>query len=195
MVCKTVAGEILTGGMLIPFQPHNDTWRRMRRAAHEGLSPAAAKNFYGSQEKEAVLLVDGMLRANEEWRTEISRAALSMSASWVYDMPTLESNQHPVILRSNAFIGRVVRSGFPGAHFVEFFPWMKSLPSWMAKWKRDAQYHFKNDGDYYTGLFQDVQKRIETGDERVSFTSILHQDVKHTGITYTEKVWLAATML
>ena len=181
--------------MLIPFQPYGDTWRRMRRAAHEGLSPSASKLFLPSQEKEACLMVDGMLQENLDWQSEIARSSLSMSGGWVYDMPTIESCHDPVISYGNDFIGRIVRSGFPGAHFAEFFPWMKHLPSWMAKWKREAEYHFKKDDAYYRDMFQTVEKRLDAGDERVSFTSILHQDAKHTGITYTEKVWLAATIL
>jgi len=167
----------------------------MRRAAHEGLSPSAARNFWPSQEKEAVLLVNGMLAENLEWQNEVNRATFSMTAGYVYDLPTIESAHDPIIHRGNDFIGRIVRSGFPGAHFVEFFTWMKYLPSWMAKWKRDAEYWFHSDGEYYGELYKGVEKRLEAGDERICFTSILHQDAKHTGINYIEKVWLAATIL
>lgn len=43
----------------------------------------------------------------------------------VYDKPSLESNQDPAIAQVNDFIGRIVRAAYPGAHFAEFFRWMK----------------------------------------------------------------------
>jgi len=191
----TVAGEILTGDLLMPMLPYGDRWRRMRRAAHEGLSPSASKNFFASQEKEACLMLDGMLQKNSDWKNEIARSALSMSGGWIYDMPTIQNCHDPLITYGIDFMGRIVRAAFPGAHFADFFPWMKYLPSWMAKWKREAEYHFEKDDAYHQEMFQAVEKRLDAGDERVSFTSILQQDAKHTGITYSEKVWLAAAIL
>jgi len=167
----------------------------MRRAAHEGLSISASKHFFLSQEKEACLMVDSVLRENLDWESEIARSSLSMSGSWVYDMPTIKSRHDPHIKYSGDFLSRIFHTAFPGAHLVEFFPWMKYFPSWMAKWKRDAEYHFKKDDIYYRGMYQAVEKRLDAGDERVSFTSILQEDAKHTSITYPEKVWLAAIIL
>jgi len=194
-ISNIVAGEILTGGLFMPFLPYGERWRRMRRAAHEGLSPSACKQFLPSQEKEACLMVDGILRENLDWHNEILRSSHSMSGGWVYDMPTMESCYDPVIKYGGDFLDRIIRAGFPGAHFADFLPWMKYLPNWMAKWKRQAEYHFKKDDAYYREMYQAVQTRRDSGDERVSFSSILQQDAKHTGITYSEKVWLAALML
>jgi hypothetical protein len=47
----------------------------MRRASHEGLNPSTAKNYYESQQKEATLLVEGMLRDPRNWDDEIKRFA------------------------------------------------------------------------------------------------------------------------
>lgn len=73
-----MATEILTGGMNLAFarygdrqvfpfhdiirQSSNDTrWRRMRRAASQGLSPKAARDYTPLQEKEAINLLAGLL--------------------------------------------------------------------------------------------------------------------------------------
>ena len=54
------------------------------------------------------------------------RAAVSMILGVVYDKPSLQSNQDPAIAQVNDFIGRIVRAAYPGAHFAEFFRWMKA---------------------------------------------------------------------
>lgn len=45
----------------------------MRRAGHEGLNKAVAPKFYTPQTREAVLLVDNMLKDPEHWNEEIRR--------------------------------------------------------------------------------------------------------------------------
>lgn len=45
----------------------------MRRAAHEGLNQNAAKNYHVSQEKEALLLVQGVLKDADNWDDELKR--------------------------------------------------------------------------------------------------------------------------
>lgn len=48
----------------------------MRRAAHEGLNNSSARSYYPAQLKEAALLVAGVLKAPENWNSEINRYAL-----------------------------------------------------------------------------------------------------------------------
>ena len=38
---------------------------------------------------------------------------------------------------------------------VDIFPWMKSLPLWAAKWKREGYSWFKKDTDLFLGLIDD----------------------------------------
>lgn len=36
------------------------------------------------------------------------------------------------------FVARITTAATPGTFLVDFFPIMKYLPSWMARWKRDG---------------------------------------------------------
>ena len=47
--------------------------RGIRRASHEALSKTRATNFYPLQEKEAVWMIDGMLKNPEGWNGEFRR--------------------------------------------------------------------------------------------------------------------------
>jgi hypothetical protein len=80
--------------------------------------------------------------------------------SVVYDAPVLRSCQDPAIARVNDFIGRLVHAVNPGAHFVEYFTWMKYIPSAVARWKRDAEGWYEKDTIMFEGLYNDVHKHI-----------------------------------
>ncbi|KAJ3847214.1 cytochrome P450 [Lentinula lateritia] len=189
-----VASEILTGGLLMPFAQYNDVWRRMRRAGHEGLNKTVSRDFFGPQYREAVLLADGMLKHPELWNEEIRRATASMIWDVIYDKPPITDVEDPEITRINDFTTRLVRAAFPGAHYVEFFTWMKYLPRSVARWKRDAEEWFRKDSQFFEGLFLEAQHRVESGEARPSFAANLIRDKERYGIPDRESAWLAATL-
>lgn len=80
--------------------------------------------------------------------------------SCVYDTPILELPRDPAIDGVNEFVSRIARAVHPGAHLVEFFPWMIHLPRWAAKWKRDAQDWFQHDTKMFEGMFSAVEERV-----------------------------------
>ena len=49
------------------------SWRRMRRASQEALSKTRVTEFYPLHEKEAIMLIDGMLHKPEGWDGEFRR--------------------------------------------------------------------------------------------------------------------------
>ncbi|KAJ7121823.1 cytochrome P450 [Mycena crocata] len=189
-----VASELLTGSLMLPFAGYTDVWRGMRRASHEGLNPGTAKNYYEAQEKEATLLVEGMLKDSRTWDEEIKRAACSMIRGVVYDKETIDSIHDPAIGYANEWIGRIVRNAYPGAHYADYFTWMKHLPSVVAKWKREALDWYAKDDAYWGTLYKEVEDKIAEGDERYSFATTLIHDERQLKLTRDENVWLAATI-
>ncbi|KAJ7697080.1 cytochrome P450 [Mycena metata] len=189
-----VASEILTGGFLIPFTQYNDVWRRMRRAAHEGLNNQVVRGFQPAQYKEALLLTSGILRHPNRWNEEFRRATASMVWSVVYDKPVIANSEHPSIATVNAFMARLVRAALPGSHYVEFFPWMKHIPSSMAKWKRDAEEWYRKDSKVFEDLYTEAKHRVAAGDDRSTFAANLARNVNHHGLSDKESAWLAAAL-
>ena len=107
----------------------SSNWRRMRKAAHEGLNKGVVKDFHETQTKEALLLAAGGLAEPAQLDKHLRRAAASMVLSVVYDLPTIKSEQDPNVKLINGFVLRITRAAYPGAHLVEFFPWMLYIPS------------------------------------------------------------------
>jgi hypothetical protein len=104
------------------------SWRRMRKAAHEGLNKGVVRDFHETQTKEALLLAAGGLAEPAQWDKHLRRAAASMVLSVVYDQPTIKSEQDRNVKLINDFVQRLTRAAYPGAHLVEFFPWMLYIP-------------------------------------------------------------------
>ena len=82
--------------------------------------------------------------------------------SIVYDLPTVSSTNDPTVEKINSFIKVCVEYGIPGGYLVEFFTWMKYIPSSLAKWKRVAEEKHKEYTDMSVGMFRDVENRIVT---------------------------------
>ena len=105
------------------------SWRRMRKAADEGFSKSSVKRFYEKQMTEAVLLACDFLVKPAQWDKHFRRAAASMILSVVYGHPAITSEQDPTIEAVNDFSSRITRAAYPGTYLVEFFPWMRHIPS------------------------------------------------------------------
>lgn len=117
-----------------------------------------------------------------------------MIVAVVYDKPAVKDAEDPSVRDVNAFVARLVRSALPGAHFVEFFTWMKHLPSWIAPWKREAETWHRRDGQMFEGLYLDVKERQAKGDERPSFAASLAQTQERHNLSDKECSWLAGTL-
>jgi hypothetical protein len=100
----------------------------MRKAAHEGLSKSV-ESFKTPQLAEAILLTSGLLAQPAAWDKHFCRTTASMIMSVTYDNPPIVSELNPSVKAINDYVVRVTRAALPGAHFVEFFPWMMYIPS------------------------------------------------------------------
>jgi hypothetical protein len=101
----------------------------MRKAASEKLSTSSVKEFYETQMKEAVVLAGDLLDEPARWERHFRRTAASSTLSIVYGHPTLTSEQDHIVRVINEFSDRLLHAGGMGAHLVEFFPWLRHLPS------------------------------------------------------------------
>ncbi|KZT29047.1 cytochrome P450 [Neolentinus lepideus HHB14362 ss-1] len=189
-----VASDILTGGLLIALSHYTDTWRRLRKAAHEGFHKGVVHRYQPTQFKEAVLLTSGVLSDPDSWEAHLRRTAASSIMSVVYATPPILSEQEPSIKSINDFVARVTRAALPGAHLVEFFPWMVHIPAKLAKWKHDAQESFIKDSVMFEGLFKGVQRRMTQGEDKPSLSATLIQEADRHKLSDQENAWLAGTM-
>ncbi|KAJ6526403.1 cytochrome P450 [Mycena capillaripes] len=189
-----VASEMMTGELFFAMSHYGDTWRRMRRVAQEALSKSFADKFHAIQLKEAVLLTHSLLVNPTAWDSHLRRTTASVVLSMVYDTPSLLSEEDPKIMRINDFADRLVSAAYPGAYLVEYFTWMRYLPSWMAKWKRDVLEQYKIDDAMFRELFNVVSNRVAQGDQLSGFCAHLLEKEDRHGLNEKESAWTAAAL-
>jgi len=102
----------------------------MRRAADEGLTKGSVKRYHEKQMAEVIILGCDWLSEPAKWDRHLRRATVSMTLSIIYGYPPIESEQDRTVELINDLGRRFTRAALPGAYLVEFFPWMRHIPSW-----------------------------------------------------------------
>ncbi|KAI0312385.1 cytochrome P450 [Amylostereum chailletii] len=193
-----VGSELLTGGLAFPLLSPNQRWRRMHRAAHEGLRRSVASSFHEIQSKEAIYLAIGVLEdsRSKAWTSHCQRFAASTIMSVTYDHPTLESALDPAYRKSDAVLRKLQRAATPmhGAHLVEIIPWMVRIPSCIARWKQEARRWFTHESKRLDAAVQEVKNSLEHGADRPSLTATMIKGGTRSGLSPSEMAWTAATM-
>ena len=101
----------------------------MRKSADEGFSKSSVKAYCDTQMTEAVIQACDLLVNPAQWDRHLRRAAASETLSVIYGYPTLTTEQDHIVVAINDFSERVFKVGFVGAHLVQFFPWLRHIPS------------------------------------------------------------------
>ncbi|KAH9012295.1 cytochrome P450 [Lactarius pseudohatsudake] len=189
-----VADEILCGGLFSAAMIYGDLWRRTRRAAHEGLTKLAVRDYHPILRKEATLLSSAILDDQGALELHFQRSSASAILSILYDYPTLEHNDDETLKRIHTFIGRVSEAASPGAYLVELLPWMMHIPETFAKWKREGRKHFREHTNMFNGLLNAVRGDVSKGSERPSMSATLIKNSDRNGLSGEEMAWLIGTL-
>ena len=108
-----------------------NSWRRMRRAAHEALTKRAVQNYRPVQMKEATILVSSLLTPSAGLKQDghFKRSAASTIMSIVYDYPTIVSEHDHAVEGIEKYNDRLSYTMTMGYYLVDIFPWMKHIPA------------------------------------------------------------------
>lgn len=60
------------------------------------------------------------------------------------------------------YVSRMLKAALPGNYLVDFFPWMKHIPSWApgAAWKREGYEWYRKDTNMFLGLMQQTETEL-----------------------------------
>jgi hypothetical protein len=75
-------------------------------------------------------------------------------------MPPTLSLDNPVVTKVDEIGSHIGFATYHGNYLVEFFTWMKHLPSAIAPWKAKTEGVFVEFTGFFNGLLRDVEKRI-----------------------------------
>jgi cytochrome P450 len=107
-----------------------NSWRRVRRAAHEALTKRAIQNYHSIQMKEATILTSSLLMPSTDRKQDrhFRRTATSTIMSILYDYPTVMSEHDHAVEKIEKFIDHLSHALAVGSYFVDIFPWMNHIP-------------------------------------------------------------------
>jgi hypothetical protein len=125
----------------------------------------------------------------------LQRHASSIMLSINYHFPPVDSEDDPVVVGVVEHAERVMHEMKPGARLVEFFTWMRYIPSRFAKWKRDGESWFIHDSHMYGRLLGKVANDLANGIDRPSFAASVIQNTSKHDLTELEQIWLVGNML
>ena len=94
-----------------------------------GFSKSVVPNFYPVQGREALRLGLSLIRSPSDPEKHFQRHASSIMLSVNYHFPPVESEDDPVVVELAKLVEHTVHEMEPGARLVEFFTWMKCIPS------------------------------------------------------------------
>ena len=119
--------------LLLPFVKQDQPvlfykWCRNRRAAHEGLSKAAIRDYHPVLRMESILLASALLEDPSALERHFQGIAASATLSIMYDYPTLKTEDDENLKGSRILINRMSAASAPGAYLVEAMPWMLYIP-------------------------------------------------------------------
>jgi len=82
----------------------------------------------------------------------------------------------------------------PGAYLVEFFPWLRHVPSRFARWKREVDGSFKKDTDFLEGLVKNVETDLAKGGDNQSLSAKLIREAERNKLSSKERSWVTGTL-
>ncbi|KAI9452368.1 cytochrome P450 [Lactarius psammicola] len=189
------AGDFMTQNLSLILSPYGDLLRHFRRVAVAGFSKSAVQQFHPIQNREAIMLALALIKSPPTMAKNFHRHAWSIMLSVNYHLPPVESEHDPSLVGVENHVRRSLHEMHPGTRLVEFFPWLRHVPSRFAKWKRDAQYWFIHDSLMLQRLLEKVVDDLANGIDRPSFgATIIKTQSKH-GLSEVERAWLAGDML
>ncbi|KAI9445683.1 cytochrome P450 [Lactarius psammicola] len=189
------AGDFSTKNLVLALMPYGDLWRRFRRVVVEGFSKSIVHHFHPIQVREAVMLALALIKSPSDPGKHLQRHAASIMLSVNYQFPPVDSEDDPTVVGFENHVERTLYQMQPGTRLVEFFTWMRYIPSRFAKWKRDAEYWFVHDSLMFEGLLGKVVDDLANGIDRPSFGATVTTDQGKHGLSEREQAWLVGDMV
>src|SRR6266702_997175 len=104
-------------------------WRRFRRVVVEGFSKSVVHRFHPIQGREAIMLALALIKSPSNPERHLQRHASSIMLSVNYNFPPVDSEDDPAVVGVTNHVERMLHEMQPGARLVEFFTWMRYIPS------------------------------------------------------------------
>lgn len=188
-----VACDMLTEGMFLTFSRYGERWRRFRRAAHEGLHKGVVQRFRPIHNQQTLLLLKKLLDNPAGWELDIQKSLACTLLAVTYSSFRNKIDES-VLDDIFEFTVKIVHAAFLDGFLVEYLPWIRHLPSWLMKWKREtlaSSFHYSQ---LWTRLFRETRERVLQGDEHASLSALFVENEGRFNLDEKQTAWLTGTL-
>ncbi|KAK4033928.1 cytochrome P450 [Parachaetomium inaequale] len=188
-----MGGELLSNGMRGLMAPYSNFWRRWRKLLHSGFMQRQSETYRPIQSLESKVLMHELLTDPKGYRTHLERYAASVVVTVTYGRRVEDVRTDAVVQMNAEAMDRLTSVNIPGKYAVERYPVLKYVPSIFAPWKTQVLEQRKKDIQMYTGLMNDVKKRMAAGMLQNCFAKHLLDEQDNLGMTDLEVAYTAGT--
>ncbi|CAL1701205.1 unnamed protein product [Somion occarium] len=136
-----VMDELMTWDFNLGLMPYSQKWRNHRRMFHQYFNQNEIHKYQAVQIRECRAFLQQALDSPENLAQHVRQLNTAIILKIVYDMDITDMNYDYVGVAQEAVRGLSL-GGIPGAHWVEYMPILKYIPSWVpgARFKKLADY-------------------------------------------------------
>ncbi|KAE9389422.1 cytochrome P450 [Gymnopus androsaceus JB14] len=159
--------------------PYGPRWKMHRTMFHRQFQSSVVSAFWPTQLKEAHKLIRRMLSHPEDLINHLRFNSASTIMNVTYGIEVQDEDDHYITVAETALDG-MAKAANPGAFFVDIFPILKYVPSWMpfAGFKRKAAFWRKSVSEMRNAPFEKVTASMKQGTATPSFVSNLLTDLE-----------------
>ncbi|KAI0772409.1 O-methylsterigmatocystin oxidoreductase [Trametes elegans] len=114
----------------LAFKRYGDDWRHVRRPLWRHLQPNTVGKYQPVQQREARRFLKRILQDQRDLDRQIKLSFSTTILTAVHGLPPKDVTYHYVDILNNSEDG-IDETFAPGAHLVEFLPWLQYLPAWL----------------------------------------------------------------
>ncbi|CAE7001400.1 hypothetical protein P3342_001417 [Pyrenophora teres f. teres] len=196
-----VAGDALSGGMRFLFMEYGPEWRKLRGISHKLLTPAVSATFKPSQEFEAKMLLEEILKgADAEKANDVSYMAIRrytvsviMTSTYGRRIPQWDCPEvHSIYEIMNDF-STIAK---PGAYLADTLPFLGKLPPSLQWWRKGVKPYFEKQAKLWMSFWSTLKTQMETKQAPECFVKQLIQSgYEEQGISELQAAFLAGSMI
>ncbi|KAF1843736.1 cytochrome P450 [Cucurbitaria berberidis CBS 394.84] len=178
-----LAQDVASAGRRQLFMQYGAKWRSIRKHSHDLLNLRASVKYQPVQDYESKVLLKELMDSPNDFLLINRRysASVIMLVTYGYRIPSFDD---PLIKRIYGVLDRFTDMTAPGAHAIDSFPSLASLPQWMlGNWRTFGQNIFKEDSAVYLDLWNRLKRETDAGTARDCFTKTFYlNDPAKSGI-------------
>ncbi|KAH8732630.1 cytochrome P450 76C3 [Phaeosphaeriaceae sp. PMI808] len=198
---QPVASDTLSGGMRFLFMPYGPEWRKLRAASHKLLTPNGSATFKPSQEFEAKMLLEEILKGRDEKKgNDVSYMAIRrytvsviMTSTYGRRIPEWDCDEVRNIYSLMNDFSIVAK---PGAYLADTLPFIASLPLSLQWWRSGLKPLFDKQANLWMSFWTSLKTQLQTKQAPECFVKqFIESDYQKQGISELQAAFLAGSMI